>query len=326
MTASAPPGFDWAQLVDHWVQSFGGWTPLADELIRRLGLAGGDAPDLDAAHKGLRRLARREQQSGGQYGRWLLRHFGVPEDARARLRWLAQYHSRFSDMPTSVRRDQLIQWDRPPTSESTAIAWVHVGLASIHHRRRETDDMLRRLEAAERAASSAPSAARVETLLLRARVASDAGDYDRARTCFDEAEPLIGADADGLCYRTRLCGQRAFVLARVRDDDDRFDDVRTLFEALPADSGIPFVDYRRAAGLAFATWRLGDNDRATALARQALEHAGDGGFVRFRAMALNMLARIVGGDEAQALRARSARMADSIEDAHLGEVARFSLR
>lgn len=48
--------------------------------------------------------------------------------------------------------------------------------------------------------------------------------------------------------------------------------------------------------------------------------------MRFRAMALNMLARILGGDEARGLRARAARMADSIEDAHLGEVARFSLR
>ena len=65
------------------------------------------------------------------------------------------------------------------------------------------------------------------------------------------------------------------------------------------------------------------HDRAVTLARQALEHAGDGGYVRFRVMALNMLARMLGGDEAQALRARAGRLAAAIEDEHLGEVARI---
>ena len=49
--------------------------------------------------------------------------------------------------------------------------------------------------------------------------------------------------------------------------------------------------------------------------------AGDGGYIRFRIMAINMLARMVGGDEAKDLRARSARLAASIEDEHLAEVA-----
>ena len=323
MSASAPPGFDWDELTEHWVGELGGWMALADELIRRVGLAGVDAPELDATHKGLRRLAKRGQGSGGQYGRWLLRHFGVPEDAHARLRWLAQYHSRFSDMPTSVRRDQLLLWDRPPTSESSAITWVHVGLASVFHRRDEHEAATRRLEAAERTAGAAPPLARVETLLLRARIASDADDYAAARTCFDEAEPLIGEGDDALCYRTRLHGQRAFVLTRVRDDEQRFEDARRLFEVLPTDSGIPFVDYRRTAGLAYSTWRLGATEEAVTLARRALEHAGDGGFVRFRVMALNMLARMVGGEEAERLRARSGRLAASIEDEHLTKVAQI---
>ncbi len=323
MAETPPPGFTWAQLVAHWTGAFGGWMGLADELIRRVGLAGTDAPDLDATHKGLRRLAKRGQASGGQYGRWIMRHFGVPADAHARLRWLAQYHSRFSDMPTSVRRDQLLLWDRPPTSESNAITWVHVGLASVFHRRNELEDTKHRLQAAQRSAPAAPPLARVETLLLAARLASDAGVYDEAQTCFDEAEPLIGDDDDSLCYRARLSGQRAFVLTRVRDDDARHEDARALFEALPSDSGIPFVDYRRTAGIAYSTWRLGDTPRAVALARQALEHAGDGGYIRFRVMAINMLARMVGGSEANALRARSARLAASIEDEHLAEVARI---
>lgn len=323
MSAAPPPGFDWGQVVEHWVAEMGGWIPLADELIRRVGLAGIDAPELGATHKGLRRLAKRAQASGGQYGRWLLRHFGVPEDAHARLRWLAQYHSRFSDMPTSVRRDQLLLWDRPPTSESNAITWVHVGLASVFHRRNELEQASHRLEAAERSSAKAPPLARVETLLLRARLASDEDDYARASACFDEAEPLLGEGDEGLCYQTRLVGQRAFVLARIRDDAARFEDARALFEALPADSGIPFVDYRRTAGIAYTTWKLGEADRAIALARAALEHAGDGGYVRFRVMALNMLARMTGGEEAIALRARAARLAASIEDLHLADVARI---
>ena len=323
MSASSPPGFDWGQLVEHWVATLGGWLPLADELIRRLGLAGIEAPELDATHKGIRRLAKRGQGSGGQYGGWLMRQFGVPDDTQVRLRWLAQYHSRFSDMPTSVRRDQLLLWDRPPTSESNAITWVHVGLASVHHRRNEHEDARRRLEAAERTAAVAPPLARVETLLLRARIASDDDDHERAQACFDTAEPLVGDDDEGLCYRARLYGQRAFILTRTRDDEARFAAARALFETLPADSGIPFVDYRRTAGIAYATWRLGDTQRAITLAQQALDHAGDGGYVRFRVMALNMLARMIGGAEAEHLRARAARLAASIEDEHLGEVARF---
>ena len=300
--------------------------PLADELIRRVSLAGGDAPELDATHKGLRRLAKRAQSSGGQYGRWMLRHFGVPDNTHARLRWLAQYHSRFSDMPSSVRRDQLLLWDRPPTSESSAITWVHVGLASVYHRRNEHEAARHRLDAAQRSAPSAPPLAQAETLLLAARLASDADDHAQARACFDAVEPLLGEDDDSLCYRARLHGQRAFVLARARDDDQRHADARALFEALPVDSGIPFVDYRRTAGLAFTTWRLGDTPRAIALARQALEHAGDGGYVRFRVMALNMLARMTQADEASALRQRAARLAASIEDEHLLDVANEGLK
>ncbi|MCA9610413.1 MAG: hypothetical protein KC619_32680 [Myxococcales bacterium] len=139
MIDEPPIGFTWEELVAHHLEAHGTWTALADELIRRMRLAGQDAPELLSAQKGLRRLAARGQASGGQYGRWVIRHLGVPTDVEARLRWLAQYHSRFADLPTSIRRDHLRLWDRPPISESRAIAWVHVGLASVHHRRREVE-------------------------------------------------------------------------------------------------------------------------------------------------------------------------------------------
>lgn len=222
-------------------------------------LAGQDAPELGSAQKGLRRLAARGQASGGQYGRWVIRHLGVPTDVEARLRWLAQYHSRFADLPTSIRRDHLRLWDRPPISESRAVAWVHVGLASVHHRRREVDPCRERLTAASKAASEPH--VRMEAGLLEARLASDDGDPAAATRALDAVEALLGdgADVERLPYRARLAGQRAFLLTRA--SPERFGEARALFEAVPADTGVPFVDYRRTAGLASAL--AGSLDPAT---------------------------------------------------------------
>lgn len=320
MGVEPPIGFTWAELVEHHLAAHGSWTALADELARRVRLAGGDAPDLDAATKGLRRLAKRGQASGGQYGGWMIRCFGVPTDAEAKLRWLAQYHSRFSDLPTSVRRDQLRLWDRPPISESAAIAWVHVGLASVFHRRRELEPMRERLAAALR--SAANPLARMESGLLDARAVSDAGDLAGSAARLDEVEAhLDHDDEEHVPYRARLAGQRSYLLTRVSDDPARFATARALFEAVPDDSEIPFVNYRRTAGLAYCAWRLGDADEGARLAREAAEHAADGGLVRFRVMALNMLARMTKGEEARALRRRAGRLARSIEDLHLEAVS-----
>ena len=56
-----PIGLSWAELLEHHVAAHGGWAALADELLRRVRLAGHEAPSLDAALKGLRRLATRGQ-------------------------------------------------------------------------------------------------------------------------------------------------------------------------------------------------------------------------------------------------------------------------
>ncbi len=321
VTAPARTGIRWDALVTHHVEALGGWVPLVDELERRLRLAGIEPPAHDAALKGLRRLTTREQGAGGQYGRWLLRCFGVPATVEEQLAFVAQYHSRFADLPTSLRRDQLRLWDRPPISESRQVAWVHVGLASVHHRRRELDLMRERLAAA-RALDAGPLAA-MESALLAARVASDEGDPDQAASLMDEVAGQLEDAPAHLPYLARLQGQRAFQLTRASDEPGRYAAARALFEAIPAASGVPFVDYRRTAGLAYCTWKEGDAEGAAKLARAALDHAGDGGFVRFRVMALNLLARIVGGGEARALRRRAERLARSIEDAHLTEVARI---
>ena len=59
---------------------------------------------------------------------------------------MGQYHSPFADLPTGLRRQQLLRWDRPPVSESPAAAWVHIGLASVAHRMKQEAEVARRLE------------------------------------------------------------------------------------------------------------------------------------------------------------------------------------
>ncbi|HEU4537518.1 MAG TPA: hypothetical protein VFS00_25540, partial [Polyangiaceae bacterium] len=65
---------------------------------------------------------------------------------------------------------------------------------------------------------------------------------------------------------------------------------------------------------AFAAWKQGRRDEGAALAREACERAGDGGHLRLRAMALTMLARIVGGPAGDEARARALAIAASLDD------------
>lgn len=318
----SPSTLVWRDVVDHVVRSQGGWTKAADELGRRLHLAGQNTPDLTTIEKGLRRLAGRKSDSGGQYGRWLLRYFGIPADIERQLRWIAQYHSRFGDMPTSLRLQHLRLFDRPPVAESAHIAWIHVGMASAHHRRREHDECAERLAAARSKASNAGPLAVLEAELLAARIATDRDSRREAMHIFEAIEPLIDAnDAEHLPYRARLHAQRAFHLTRPLDGEPDVEAARELFLAIPEATHIPFVDYRRTAGLAYCSWRLGDVEEGRRLAKLACVHAGDGGLIRFRVMALNMLAKMSEPDEATALRARAERLASSIEDYHLVAVA-----
>ena len=319
----APTGFAWRELVEQHVGEHGGWSGLGDELVRRIRLGGQEPPELTTVIKGLRRLAARANGTGGQYGAWLLRHFGLPLDVHNQLKWLAQYHGRFADLPTSIREEHLRKWDRPPISESRYAAWVHIGLASVHHRRQERQLCLHRLDAARRCGASAGALASLEALLLEARVASDDRDTPRSTALLTAAERLVDdQDPEHLPYRARLNGQRAYLLSREGD----LEAAESLFVQLPEASGIPFVEYRRTAGLAYHAWRSGDSNRGQELARLAAEHAADGGYVRFRVMALNLLARMVGREDAARIREHAARLARSIGDLHLEEVARRHTR
>lgn len=317
-----PTGLTWERYVEHFVAELGGWSALADALLHRLADTP-DAPgDLQSVEKGLRRLARREHRSGGQYGRWMLRCFGVPGSVEDWARRLAQYHSRFADLPTSLRLEQLRLWDRPPVSESRVAAWIHVGLASVLHRMADLDECRRRLRLAQAGAERAGAAARIEIDLLAARMATDEGRRDQAEQRFDAVETLL-ADAaltreDRLCYHARVVGQRAFHLTRplpgAREDIAA---ALALFRGIEEDPSLPFVCFRRSAGLAYCTFKLGDVDEGARLARAAAEFAADGGFVRFRIMALNLLSRMVPAAEARDINARAARLAQQLEDEDL---------
>ena len=86
--------------------------------------------------------------------------------------------------------------------------------------------------------------------------------------------------------------------------------------AIP-DSTIPFVSFRKAVGLAYCAWRLGDVDAAVRLAQRAADDAGDGGLVRMRVIALNMLSRVLAGEQAAIVNERAHRMATALEDEDL---------
>jgi len=315
-------GLTWEAYLDHFVAECGGWTSLADELLRRAAGAAEAPEDLQSVEKGLRRLARRQHRPGGQYGRWMLRLFGVPSGVEDWARWLGQYHSRFADLPSSLRLEQLRLWDRPPVSESRISAWIQVGLASVFHRLTDLEGCRSRLRLALAGAERAGPGAVIEAKLFAARLATDEGDRVTAEALFDEVESILGGSAlrtdDHLCYRARLVGQRAFHLTKpVNGAPAELERALAMFQQLEEAPDLPFVCFRRCAGLAYCTWKLGDAEEGARLALRAVEHAGDGGFVRFRIMALNLLSRMVPEEEARAINARAGRLARQLEDEDL---------
>jgi hypothetical protein len=321
----APPvGLSWGTYLDHFVREHGGWTALSDELIHRASNSLDTPMDLQTVEKGLRRLAARENKTAGQYGRWMLRFFGVPPRIEEWARWLAQYHSRFADLPTSLRLSQLRLWDRPPISDSSVAAWIHVGLASVHHRMRDLETCRQELAQAERGAERSGPSAVIEVSLLRARLATDDGKRPEAEELFDRVEELLATESitreDRLCYRARLVGQRGYHLTKpLPGASARLEEALELFASLEEDATVPFACYRRNAGMAYCRWKLGDADEGARLARQAADDAGDGGYVRFRIMALNMLSQMVEAKEGARINERAARLAKQLEDEDLLE-------
>lgn len=302
----------WGDLLAAIVGEQGTLTAVAWKLIEH---APGD--DVASVERALRRLRQRGHQDGGVWGQRLLRAFGVPAEAYARVRWMGLYHSPFGDLPLSLCLDQVRLWDRPPVSTSRARVWLHLGQASCALRQRALDDAGRELDRAA-AALAGPveqDDARVEHALASAFLASQRGEaaaphLERAATL------LAGASlspADAACFGARLVDQRAYQLNRAGAHDEAF----ALYRSLPVEDIHPFASYRRDAGLAYGQLRADRRDEALRLALAACEHAGDGGYMRLRAMGLLLVARASGPAEAAAAIARAQGIAERLEDAEL---------
>lgn len=316
---SLPSGSTWADVVGFWRGQLGGWTPLAEELVRRGGA--GLPRELGTIERGLRRLAERGQRDGGQYGRWVTRLFGLPPETEAWLRWLGQYHSRFADLPVPLRERQLAMWDRPPVCDSAAGGWVDLGVASVAMRKRDRASIDARLARAARKVERATTAALLEHRLVAARVASDDLDHAQVERLLEEARPhLDAADLvreDALSYRARWLDAMAYRELHPPRGEPRVEAALSTYEAIPERTGVPFVDLRRALGRSYCMHRLGRSELALALAHQAAEHAADGGLVRLRAMALNLASHIAQEPDASRLRAQAHRIATRLEDEEL---------
>lgn len=307
-------GLSWGELIESLVASHGTLTAVAWKLIDR---AEGD--DVASIERALRRLRTRGQRDGGRWGQHLIRVFGVPQPIEQRLRWLGLYHSPFNDLPVELCLDQLRLWDRPPVSTSRARVWLHLGFASCALRRRDRDDAsvhTRRARSALAALGPDYDAARIELCFVEAYVASrrDDGTVEHDVALADAARLLATAslaDDDRACFTARLADHRGYRLNRRGDHAAALADYETIAPGIH-----PFASYRREAGRAYGLYRLGRPDEALVAARIAIDHAGDGGYTRLRAMGLLMVAKILGpgGDDE---RARALAIADRLGDVEL---------
>jgi hypothetical protein len=316
-----PAGLSWGEYVERWVDDCGGWLPLADQLIDRAQALVEIPLDPQTVERGLRRLAKRGHTSGGQYGRWMLRFFGFTSPIEHWVKWLGTYHSRFADLPCSLRLELLALWNRPPISESPLVCWIEHGIAIAHHSQLDFESCWAWLARAEKHAPAAGAAAEIEVALFAAQLEVDADDRVAVQRRYNLIEERLRttplAAADELSYRARLADLKSRHFSRpIAGEPLDLERARAHYEAIP-DSTVPFASFRKHAGLAYCAWRLGHDAEARVLAQRAADDAGDGGLVRMRIQALNMLSRVVPTDEAEVINARARSMAAALEDENL---------
>ncbi len=321
---ASPPGFSWSDHVAWLVERQGSLAAVAE----RLAALRGYEDDAASVERALRRLRARGQQDGGTWGARVLAAFGLPEAVDARARWMGAYHSRFTDLPVPLCQDLVRLWDRPPVSEAPAArVWLAIAHASCALRLADRDAAATHLRRARAVRAKAPPEARIELLLAEAFVASRE-DPTQVPALLAEAEPLLAHDMpahDKACLHARWIDQLAY--ERNKGRDGRAPDLagsEALYRTIDVDSAPSFARCRRASGLAYARWKQGHRDEGAALAREACRHAGDGGHIRLRAMALSMVARIVGGPEGAEAHSRALAIATDLEDEALR--LRFELR
>jgi hypothetical protein len=283
-----PPAIDWSHLVADAVATRGSLA----EVVRTLyDLHGHRLPEHpETVERGLRRLRKRGHAPADKYGRLLLRSFGLPESIRDRARALGTYHHPLMDLPLAERAALLRLWDRPPVLEAAEASWIHLGLASVAHHGRDWETVDQRLVLAELGLGRAGPEAHLEWGLFRARRVSDTGGSPRAQ--LQALVPHLDAIEDPVqhaCYHARILDQLAYDVSRDRDPVGLVEAL-ALREQIP-EHGPPFVQFKRALGLAWTRYRL-DRPDAVHHARHALAIAGDAGLLRLRAGALDLLARL----------------------------------
>ncbi len=302
---SGHAGFDWADYVDWLTSQCGSLAAVADKLCA----ARGYKEDVGSIERALRRLRTRGTHAGGTWGTRAVALFGLPTAIDERVRQLGQYHSRVAELPVSMCEDLVRVWDKPPITEARAgRAWLAVARASIALRLADLDDALAILDRARAdLVAGAPLAARIEAILIRGYVASRT-NLAAVPALLDDATPLIEAlddSHDRACLLARLADHRAYELNQRGEHAA----AEAIYRAMP-DEGPTFARTRRANGIAYARWRLGEPDAAQ-FALAAIEHAGDGGHLRGRAMALRNYARIASDADAHA---RAVAIAQHLED------------
>lgn len=307
-------GFSWADHVAWLTEEHGSLAAVAD----RLALLRGDKEDRASIERALRRLRTQGQKEGGTWGQRVLGAFGLPTAVDARARWMGAYHSRFTDLPLGVCQDLVALWDRPPVSDAPKTAvWLALGRATCALRADDFDAAERHFQRARATAAKGPPEARAELFLGEAYVASRRR-VNAVSALLEQAASSLKEEMDSdekACLHVRWIDQRAYHLNRGSSGTppDR-DAAEALFRAVPTEGVPPFVRSRRASGLAYSCWKRGASDEAAAFAREAVEHAGDGGHLRLRAMALHMLSRIVRGPEGEAAEGRARQIVAALED------------
>lgn len=308
------PGFSWADHVSWLVEKHGSLAAAAE----RLSALRGYKEDVATIERALRRLRGRGQLEGGTWGARVLAAFGLPGAVDARARWMGAYHSRFTDLPLPVCRDLVRLWDRPPISDAPASRiWLALAHTTCALRSNERDSAATHLQRARASFAKAPPEARAEVLLIEAYMASR-DDVSVVPGLLEQVEKLLAADVpshDRVCLYARWVDQRAYEKNRIapgKTPDHA--GAEALYRSIDERNAPAFALCRRANGLAYALWKQGFSEEAGRCARQAAEHAGDGGHLRLRAMALNMLARIVTGAESDEARRRATTIAASLDD------------
>lgn len=310
-----PAGMSWEDYVEHLVATCGSLAAVAEKLASMRGYD----DDVNSVERALRRLRTRGQQAGGTWGARALSVFGLPAAADARARWMGAYHSRFNDLPVPLCQDLVRLWDRPPISEAPATRlWLAIAHATCAQRADRADEAKAHLHRAHASIASAPPEAIAERLLALAFFASH-DDRDRVPSLLAEVEPLLAKPMpaeDRACLHARWVDQRAFDANKGRTASGKKDPAaaEAIYRTIPVEGAPPFALFRRANGLAYSRWKQGFTEEAAAFAREAIRHAGDGGHMRARAMALKMLARIVEGEEGAQADARALAIVTTLDD------------